>query len=532
MASSGYRIPQAILPPYERQRTRAERRRRYVAFYIGLVLITAIYGFFVAALPMGFYTYMALPIALLALIAIWALPDRASIETRGLEWLFFAYWIGFIVWPNYLAISLPGLPWISVRRLTSVPLTLILLISLSTSSTFRAELARVCRDNKLITRLFIGFVVAQFVSIGFSASPVASLMIFLNNQLTWTTILFASIPVFQKPERFSLWVKVTCGMAVFTAIIGIIEWPYQHILWRDHIPGFLKIDDESVRRTLEGQFLIGTGKYRSTSTFSLSLMFAEYLAMASPFLIHLLLKASMARHRLFLAICYVILVFALFRSGSRLGMVGFAISHLMFFIVWAIRRRARLRRSLVAAAVIYGYPMLFATFAAAVLGIHRVRRIFLGGGEHEASTNARFDQWTMGWPKIFARPVFGYGPGRSGEVLGYVTPGGTLTVDSYYLTVILEHGFLGLLCLFGMVLAAMIQSMRIALLEGSEEAALVGCAGISLGVFMFIKLVLSQPDNHSMVFMLVGAIMVFTSQIKKRGKIGWGSADALQNRQA
>lgn len=509
--------PPFVLAPYHRQRSLWRQRVRQTIFYIVLIFVCILYGFFVAVLPPAFYLWMATPVALLSLIAIWALPDRKYVRTRGLEWLFFAYWIGYIMWPNYLSVALPGLPWISVRRLIILPLTLILLISFSTSKAFRDQVVEVCRHNQLITRFLIGFLIVQTISIGFSTTPAASIMVYINMHLMWTAILFVSIPIFLKPDRFERWVRITCYMAIATAIIGIVEWPQQHVLWRDYIPSFLKVDSESVQRALEGQFNI-VGGYRSASTFTLSLMFAEYLAMATPFVLHYLFAVRATRARIIWAICYALILFGLIRAGSRLGMVGFAVAHIMFFIIWAIRRRVKLRQSLLAAAVIYGYPAMAGTFVAIVLGVHRVRRVFLGGGEHQASTNARFDQWSMGWPKVFSRPLFGYGPGRSGETLGYVTPGGMYTVDSYYLSILLDFGFLGFICLFGMVVTAMIQSLRIGLYDESRDGALVGCVGVSLGVFLFIKMVLSQADNHSMLFMLLGAVMVYSYRASVRAK--------------
>ena len=67
-----------------------------------------------------------LPLAALGLLVIWTLPEVRWAPTRTLRWAFYASFIGLICWPNYLAISLPGLPWITVIRLTT-PATLTLL---------------------------------------------------------------------------------------------------------------------------------------------------------------------------------------------------------------------------------------------------------------------------------------------------------------------------------------------------------------------------------------------------------------------
>ena len=65
---------------------------------------------------------------LLALLIIWVLPDVGRGPVGLLSKLFFTYLVVLILWPNYLALQLPGLPWISFRRLVMFPMALILLI--------------------------------------------------------------------------------------------------------------------------------------------------------------------------------------------------------------------------------------------------------------------------------------------------------------------------------------------------------------------------------------------------------------------
>ena len=54
------------------------------------------------------------PPAVVAFLVIWALPDLNWAPTRSLEWLFLPVLIALIGWPDYLAIELPGLPWITL----------------------------------------------------------------------------------------------------------------------------------------------------------------------------------------------------------------------------------------------------------------------------------------------------------------------------------------------------------------------------------------------------------------------------------
>src|ERR1700748_1026945 len=107
--------PAVALAPYH------SLRRNWLRKITGLtclMLFCLIYGFFFSVFAPAYFVLFAAPPAILMLLVIWALPDLDWAPTRQLEWAFYATFIALIVWPNYLAIALPGLPWITLVRLT------------------------------------------------------------------------------------------------------------------------------------------------------------------------------------------------------------------------------------------------------------------------------------------------------------------------------------------------------------------------------------------------------------------------------
>ena len=134
--------------------------RRIFAFF-ALMLFCFAYGFFFSLLVPYYFAFLALPVIFVMLLAIWALPDVNWAPTKQLSWFFYAFFIVMICWPNYLAISLPGLPWITLIRLTSFPMTLLLLICCSISPQFRADLNRSWRAVPAIPTLLCIFIVIQ-----------------------------------------------------------------------------------------------------------------------------------------------------------------------------------------------------------------------------------------------------------------------------------------------------------------------------------------------------------------------------------
>src|SRR3546814_8369629 len=78
------------------------------------------------------------PVIALGLLVIWALPETHWAPTKTLAWLLIAFLIALPLWPNYLAIALPGMPWITLLRIIGAPMILLLLIALSVSAEFRS----------------------------------------------------------------------------------------------------------------------------------------------------------------------------------------------------------------------------------------------------------------------------------------------------------------------------------------------------------------------------------------------------------
>ena len=101
----------SVLAPY---RPLSRSWFKHILGLSGLMLFCLIYGFFFSVFVPTYFAFFMFPVMVLGLLVIWALPDINWAPTRTLEWLFYATFISLIVWPDYLAIALPGLPWITL----------------------------------------------------------------------------------------------------------------------------------------------------------------------------------------------------------------------------------------------------------------------------------------------------------------------------------------------------------------------------------------------------------------------------------
>jgi hypothetical protein len=506
-----------MIPPYVRDPRSPKSRVARALLTIAVVLTCLLYGVTYAVVTPILLPVLLSPIVALLFLVVWALPDTNKPPIAAMELFFFATVATMSLWPNYIAIALPGMPWITVTRLTGFPFAFFLAVVASTSRDFRKKIIASVGAAPIVARLLIAFTVIQLASILLSNNKSESVQKLVMALIYWTGMFLAAAFLFLRPGRAAAFAKILWAVSIPIGAMTLIEYKIKHVLWAGHIPSFLKIDDENVRGVLLGGGRAFTNKYRAKATFTTSLGLAEYMALTAPFIIHYVLngKTLVMRAAAGASVPFVIVV--ILASGSRLGMVGIGLAVAIYGLVWALLRRRRHPGDLLASAITYAYPAFSVIGLLAILFVGRLHKMFLGGGAQTSSTEARITQWHMGIPLIIRNP-FGYGIGRGAETLGYFDPGGTLTIDSYYLLILLEYGVVGFIVYYGMFAVAIVTGLHwgIKLSEQESEESLLIPSAIAMAAFLVIKGVFSNTDNHSTAFISLGMICALVHRSKQR----------------
>ncbi len=501
---------QPLLAGYRRS---SPRMLRYSLIAL-LAIACLIYGLAFGTVAPSRMMPFAVPLALLFGLILWCLPAGEYAPTRVLEPVFLAFFAALLLWPNYLAVAIGNLPWMTVLRLTGIPLVTTLLACISISKTFRTTLSNILAADKVMTQLVVALVGLWTFSLLLSRNPGMSINHYILTQLNLTGIFFVSCYLFSRKGFAEFWVRAFLAILAFICVLGIWESRIQHLPWAGHIPSFLKIDDPLVQKLLTPKIsreLI----YRVKVTATTPLGLAELLGLSMPFAIHFLLGS----YRLFMRGAVALYIPAAFlvilHTDSRLGVVSAFASGLFYVLVWAVLMWRQQKNNLIAPAIVLSYPALFAAFMAATFAVPQLRYKFWGRGSQQASTQGRIDQWEQGIPKIISHP-FGHGIGQASPSLGWSTPGGTITIDSYWLSVLLEIGILGFLVFYGLMLRAAFVAARTAItLRGQPETTLLLPMSVSLITFVIVKLVFSQESNHPLIFMILGAVLALTYRARQ-----------------
>jgi O-Antigen ligase len=507
--------PPVLLPGYTIPRTSLSHRLARVSGYLLVGLFCVVYGAAFAVFTPALILAVLVPLVVLAVLAVWALPAMKVTPVRTLSGLFVFFTISIALWPNYLAIALPGLPWVTLQRLADGPMVLVLLLCLK-SKDFTQRLGEILHAERPIWIALCIFVLIQVVSVGFSSQPFQSVSKLLVLSADCTATFFVAAFIFARKGWATRWAFLLWGLEVVQAFIVAWESRVQHVLWRDHIPSFLAIQDATVQAILSNGVLAYEGRYRAYGTFDGPIQLGEFTTLCFAFVVHFAMSGTTPRIRLLARISAPVLVGLSLLSGSRSGAVGLIGTILMYAFFFSVRRWRRDNRSLLAPLLALGYPIGAAAMVLATFFVGRLRAAVWGNNAvQQASTQARYEQISAGMPKVIKHP-WGYGISRAAEVVGWVSPGGEPSIDSFYLTVVVEYGIQGFITFIFLFVYSMLKAAWYAIEVKSRdpELELLVPATVAIGNFLVVKSVFSQQDNHPLFFAVLGLIVALIYRAK------------------
>ena len=482
----------------------------------GLVYLTALAAIGCAFAFLGTNILMPLAalIGILAILAIWAMPVNEKPPLTIIYRLSACFLIAILVWPDYIGFDFPGLPWITGLRIFGTPLAVAFLFAISVSKNFRTQLAEILKETKWVLNALIIFFIFATMSVIFSSDLSNSLNKLTVAYLYWLLIFLSSAWIFAKAKS-AVWLGGVIWFAALVAIaLGVWEWSIQAVPWAGHIPTFLTIDDPIIQKILTGKSRAATGIYRLQGKHTTPLGFAESLAFATPFVLYFLIYAKSLFVKGASLLTLPVLFITILRTDSRLGVVGFFAACLLAIFAWGVVRWKNKEGSIFGPALTLAWPAIFMAFMTATFFVGRLRNMVWGTKAQSYSSQAREAQWDMGIPKLFARP-WGYGIGQGGETLGYRNLAGGLTIDSHYLAALLEYGILGSAAYSVIFFAALYYgSMKLLKAKTEEHFLLIPLMSV-IAIFIVIKSVFAQQDNHPLVFIILGALCAICWRIEK-----------------
>ncbi|MEM8772215.1 MAG: O-antigen ligase family protein [Pseudomonadota bacterium] len=496
----------AVSAPYARM-------RRNIIVILGFIAFTGYVAFATAAtlfFPFAFPLFLA-P----ALFFILGAAPRARAFPRRLVWPLVLTGAALMpFWPNYVNVSIGSLPILTPPRIIFYLLSLIWIYDMVASPWRRGVFLTALLRRRWLAASVLGFFVLCLLSIPLAEGTRFAAQYFFRQIMIWLLPFCICVAYVRRWRDFRTIIVASVIGAAAAGAIAIGEVATNTLVASKLAPIFLS-DGEWLRIIELEKSRDGVFRAQSTHTHPISL--GEFLGLAAPFAIVLILSGK-GWGRAFWALAFCLIVMGALATGSRgalLGVVAGAGVTLGALVLRVLRdpRQYKFRPAIGLASV-----MLIA--ASPIMGAVAYKMITGGAGTAASrSSESRIDQIKMGWPSIKKRPVIGYGTGRAAKVVGFV--GRTLSLDNYYLSLTVDLGFPGPI----IFIAMMVIAINIAMKEAktgppSIRWLLIAFAG-AMASFAVSRIILSQTGNLNYIYPLIGAFLgasAFSASAPRRAR--------------
>jgi len=482
-----------------------------VAWAVASIALGVLLGFSAVILPpMGAFGIVAIA----GLVLLWVMPDLPLVSPAFIRKAFFFMLIADLVIPFYYTIQFSGLPWISARRLATFALIAPFLVAVAASSEVRRHIAERIRASLLIFICATGFLAMAGLSILTSISPTESTSALVDAVLSWYVPFFAMIYIARDKNDIIFLLKIICLCAIFNTGAGVIEFFLKHRFFIDIFPKSMLAtmiqSNPTLSDLLPNAQDFRNGLFRASSTFVTPLSFGEFEIIVIPIGLFFLLHREKLFERTLGGAVALGGIVGIFCSGSRGGFVGVIASVAVFVAFYSIRQAVSSRGSLVPAIAALLGVIGFGCCIGAVMFSHSMHDMVLGGAAQASSTDSRYIQWAAGTPAIRSNPITGHGFGQGGSIIGQPS------IDSYILSLVVETGIPGLVFFLGLLVLPVWYGLRNYLSDMSEAGALAGALACSFIGFIMNRLVLSQKENHMLIFSLLAVVIVLNYEVIRK----------------
>jgi hypothetical protein len=435
-----------ILPQYQS----TEFKPWWPMVQLGMAVAGVVLAFYVGALlALGgsqAFSFVAVPVGVLLGLALWLLPDVANPKDPPFHKLFLAYLILVVAWPSYVALALPGLPWITPARLVLAVLLVLALVHFAQNATLRQHVLATLTHDKWAARAWLGYYLVGFTVAVIGLTPATSIGILSNSLILNGLCMVIAAALFRRES--AIWaVALTIALGLIAVLlIAVLENWMQMPPWINSIPSFMRVDENYLEIYTSPQARIGDGRYRVRSTFPVVLYFGFYLNLAMPVLFYMM--ARMKGPKLLLGLALVPLIgHAVWAANARTAVLAVAFTLFGYAALLVARQLLSGRRtdSLKSGLVVASITAALLIGAALVASSHRAQVFMFGGAQHADSDAGRDQQWENTRDYLRGN-LIGAGTGNSGNLVGVAQGNGVLAVDSYWISILVDNGVVGFVC--------------------------------------------------------------------------------------
>jgi hypothetical protein len=505
-----------ILPQYNSLQHRPWWKFASIAFVALALFLTVYTGFLVAIGGTLAFRFVGFPILVMAGLSLWLLPDIDKADNPPFYKLLTTYMFLMVAWPSYVAIAIPGLPWVTPPRLVLGVLLVTMLTHFPQIAEARRKVVDLLGHDPLAFRLYGLFLLMQVVVLPLAPSPVDVFSYELMQGVLDSSAMVAAAWCFADVKKIPRVLRLVVLAGILSMLITLLENYLQRPPWFGYIPSFMKVDPTLLETYLSPQARVGDGRYRIRSTFGIVLYYSQYLGLILPPLLFEMWKAKGWKRALSVLLVPLILQTVWFINArtasialltSLFAFGGMVLVRQLFFRPRGDALKSGIMVSLVLLAIV--------GLAGAVASSHRLKMYTIGGSQHAGSNAVRDQQWEGAWRAVGRNPI-GVGLGTALPDVGAVSSNGIAIVDSYYINLLVGVGPLGFIGFMGCLARIAYLGVMVFLRAKDDLEEWGGVLAISLVNYIISAYVISYADNNYLTFTLAVGILALHRHQKAR----------------
>lgn len=401
-----------------------------------------------------------------------------------------------IVWPRYGffgAGALKATPFTLLATLT----WLVLPLTLAFDPVLRSQMIRAVLRRRFIMIAILVWYIWRLLTAFLGEDFIGSLTFLMRQVVYLVPLLFLTLFVCRGPNGRQRMVTLIVLSTALVIIAGYFEFITHKTV--SQLSGLQFAGETRLLNILaQSNTRPGAGAIRLQSVFFHPIVFAQYLAWAAPMLLYAATSRRSIIIRAIAAVCFAAAPFFILKTDARSGLLAFGVAMTLYAGLLIIRRTGIFSfQAAFAAAVV-----LALTLAGANAGQSTIGGMFSGRNASEASsTQARGAMFERGFDEIKRSPLIGFGDNRSPEHAGLRGRFGILTIDSAYLSALLDTGWIGIVILSVTWIGALITAVRVAMSRAGSSLDAAVAAGLLAVLAVFS--VLSIMENVSLIFVSI-----------------------------
>lgn len=493
---------------------RASFGQRIVVFiailFIALLLSVSIVFF---PIPFTLKLFVCL-FTLLALFAAFALRSQTNAFPNKLLYLTIGSLIFFsIVWPRYVFLAIGSLPKINPFNLSHLLAILLIIFVLLLVPELTKRYKSYIGDNRFVFFGVLFLLLWQlFSSVNSTYYPFTLSGYF--SVLVLYTFFFIGIAFSTLDEAPSKFFKLLITSCVIVTFFGLLEL----FLQKNVFANFITYDTSGYESILVQNITsekMRAGSHRLQSVFTHPILLAQFLVATIPVLFGFMLITKTWSRRFF----YILLVsgslIVLIKSGSRSGVFSLALT--MLYLLVMIWLRALLWGKQTKVIAVFILPVFLLAIPVVYLGL---TELIMGHSTEEYQSSLyRLQMLNNVVLSLRDDWLFGFGNGTALLKAGIKSTSGLISIDSYYLTLAVEGGYIAACIFIGLFLYAFIKNSLFILKESGHagfELLLINTG--MLGLFLVLS-ILSTMHNLSLYWLLMTLSFYFYKHNPKLRRI-------------